>query len=101
MTDEGTQVQPDVADIAAGESTLSFRPRGTYAGHRAFGSGDGAVLVEPGLVHQLRSAAELATHEQRCTGGLLFGRRWADDQGAYLVVSGFVEAGPDASSGGD
>ena len=92
MTPEGAQVQPGGAEIP-------FRPRGTYAGHRAFGSGDGAVLVEPGLARQLRSAAELATQERRCAGGLVFGRRWVDDRGGYLVVSGFVEAGPDASSG--
>jgi hypothetical protein len=94
VTDEQAPGQPDVEQV-----TVPFRPRGSYAGYRAFGGGDGAVLVEPGLARQLRFAAELATGERRCTGGLLFGRRWADDQGAYLVLSGFTETGPDEDGG--
>ena len=94
MTDEGAPFQPGTEQI-----TVPLRPRGTYAGYRAFGGGDGAVLVKPEVARELRSAAEFATQERRVTGGLLFGRGWADDQGAYLVIDGFVEAGPGENSG--
>ena len=92
MTEDGAPLQPE-------EIAVPFRPRGTYAGYKAFGSGDGAVLVEPGVGHELRRAAEFATQEGRVTGGLLYGRGWADDQGTYLVVSGFIEGGPGENSG--
>lgn len=95
MTDEGALFQPDAEQI-----TEPFRPRSAYAGYKAFGSGDGAVLVDPEVARELRSAAEFATQERRVAGGLLFGRGWADDQGAYLVVTGFLEAGP-GENGGD
>jgi hypothetical protein len=52
------------------------------------------VLVKPAVAHELRGAAELASQERRVTGGLLYGRGWADDQGVYLVVDGYLEAGP-------
>jgi hypothetical protein len=89
MSESGTPFQP-----GADEVTVPFRGRDTYAGYRAFGSGDGAVLVKPEVARDLRRGAELATQEGRITGGLLYGRGWADDQGAYLVVNGYVEAGP-------
>lgn len=89
MSEGGTPFQP-----GADEVTVPFRGRDTYAGYRAFGSGDGAVLVKPEVARDLRRGAELATQEGRITGGLLYGRGWADDQGAYLVVNGYVEAGP-------
>ena len=79
---------------------VSFRPRREYAGYRAFGGGEGAVLIEPKLARELRSAAEFATQEGRVTGGLLYGCAALDDQGAYLVINGFVEAGP-GENGGD
>ena len=72
------------------EEADSLRPRGTYTGYKAFGAGDGAVLVEPEVVRELRHAAEFANEGKRVTGGLLFGRRWTDDDGTYLVVSGFL-----------
>ncbi|HEY6494877.1 MAG TPA: hypothetical protein VIZ43_16510 [Trebonia sp.] len=88
MTEDGA-VPP-----GAEQTTVPFRSRGAYAGYRAFGSGDGAALVDPRVVRELRSAAELATQERRVTGGLLFGHHWVDEQGGYLVINGFIEAGP-------
>ncbi len=64
-----------------------------------FGHGDGAVLVEPEVARDLRSAAEFASQERRIAGGLLYGRGWADDEGRYLVVDGFLEAGPGREPG--
>jgi hypothetical protein len=89
MTDGGTAFQP-----GAEETAVPFQPRSAYAGYRAFGSGNGAVLIKPTVTHELRNAAELATEERRVTGGLLYGALWADEQGSYLVVDGFLEAGP-------
>jgi hypothetical protein len=64
-----------------------------------FGGGDGTVLVEPAVARDLRRAAELqAPHE---TGGLLYGQVWRDGQGRYVLVDGFVQAGPDAGKTGE
>ncbi len=92
MNDEG-------ADPGAEGIAVPYRPRGRYTGYKAFGSGEGAVLVEPRVSHELRSAAEFAAQERRVTGGLLYGRGWSDEQGAYLVISGFLEAGPGENRG--
>jgi hypothetical protein len=89
MTDGGAIFQPGEEEV-----TVPARPRSRYTGYRAFGTGDDAVLLRPEVAHRLRSAAEYATQEQRVTGGLLYGRGWVDDDGAYLVVDGFLEAGP-------
>jgi hypothetical protein len=89
MTDGGAAFQPGQGDPA-----LPFRPRGAYVGHEVFGHGDGAVLVEPEVARDLRSAAEFASQERRIAGGLLYGRTWTDGDGRYLVVDGFLEAGP-------
>jgi hypothetical protein len=89
MTDDGAAFEPGVA-----EATAPFRPRVAYVGYRAFGSADGTVLVDPKITRQLRSAAELAAAERRIAGGLLYGRSWNDDQGPYLVIEGYLEAGP-------
>jgi hypothetical protein len=95
MTDgAGGAFQPGAEEIV-----VSFRARAAYVGYRAFGSSDGAVLVDPAVAHELRSAAEFVTQERRVTGGLLYGRGWADDQGAYLVVDGYLEAGPGENRG--
>jgi hypothetical protein len=94
MTEDGTAFQP-----AADEVTVPFRSRGAYTGYRAFGSGDGAVLIAPSVVHHLRSAAERATAERRIAGGLLYGRGWADEMGTYLVIDHYLEAGPGENSG--
>ena len=94
MTEGGAVIRPGAEEIP-----VPYRPRNAYTGYKAFGSADGAVLVEPGVTHGLRKAAELATAERRFTGGLLYGRGWVDDQGAYVVVSGFIEAGPGENSG--
>lgn len=76
-----------------------FRPRSAYVGHEVFGLGDGAVLVEPEVARDLRSAAESASLERRIAGGLLYGRVLADQEGKYLVVDGFLETGPGESRG--
>jgi hypothetical protein len=89
MTDGEAGFQP-----GAEETRIPFRARGAYAGYRAFGSGDGAVLVEPQVARRLRSAAEFATQERRIAGGLLYGHGWEDEQGSYLVIDGYLEAGP-------
>jgi len=94
MTDGGAAFQAGTED--AGDL---YRPRGEYAGYRAFGSGDGAVLIDPHVTRELRSAAESATLERRITGGLLFGSGWADEQGQYLVITGYLEAGPGENRG--
>jgi hypothetical protein len=94
MTDGGSPFQPGTEEVA-----VPFRPRSGYAGYRAFGSGDGAVLVKPEITRELRSAAEFATQERRIAGGLLYGRGFADEQGAYLVIDGYLEAGPGENSG--
>ncbi|MGH3297118.1 MAG: hypothetical protein ACRDP7_35520 [Trebonia sp.] len=92
MTDGGAAFQP-------GGGEPPFRPRGAYVGHEAFGHGEGAVLVDPEVARDLRSAAESASQERRIAGGLLYGRVWSDDDGRYLVVDGFLEAGPGENPG--
>jgi hypothetical protein len=87
------------AGSGPGQGNLAFRPRSAYVGHEVFGHGDGAVLVEPEVARDLRSAAEFASQERRISGGLLYGRVLADDQGKYLVVNGFLEAGPGENRG--
>jgi hypothetical protein len=94
MTDGEAAIQPD-----ADEVNVPFRPRGSYAGYRAFGSSDGTVLLDPEVARNLRTAAEFATQEGRITGGLLYGRGWADDQGFYVVIDGYLEAGPGENRG--
>jgi hypothetical protein len=98
MTDEGAPLLPG-AEYSAEGVAVPYRPRGEYAGYQAFGDGEGAVLLDPKVARELRSAAESATQEGRVTGGLLYGRGWSDDQGTYLVITGFVEAGPGENSG--
>jgi hypothetical protein len=88
MTDGGA------FEVDQGEPTLPFRPRGAYIGHQVFGDGDSAVLIDPEVARDLRSAAESARQERRIAAGLLYGRGWTDDEGDYLVVDGFLEAGP-------
>ncbi len=95
MTDDAATFTPGLAQTPA-----LFRRRGLYLGFRAFGDSGGAVLIDPRVARELRSAAEFATQEHRVTGGLLYGRRWTDDEGGYLVVSAFLDAGP-RESGGD
>jgi hypothetical protein len=88
MTDGGAVFQP-----GARRAPVPLRPRSVYAGLDAFGDGDGAVLVEMRVSRNLRLAAESATQEGRIAGGLLYGRGFVDEKGAYLVVSGYLEAG--------
>ena len=68
-------------------------PRSSFVAHEAFGHGSGAVLVAPDVASDLRSAAEMASRERRIGRGLLYGTSWSDDEGPYLVVNGFLEAG--------
>ena len=84
--------QEQVHDQPKAELRLVFKPRSTYDGHEVIGQGDGAVLVDPVIARDLRSAAESATQEGRLGGGLLYGRGWTDDDGSYLVIDGFREA---------
>jgi hypothetical protein len=89
MTDGGAAFQP-----GQGEDPVPVRPRSAFVAHEVFGHGAGAVLVEPEVARDLRASAELARQERRIAGGLLYGRPWADDEGHYLVVDGFLESGP-------
>ena len=94
MTDGVAAFQP-----GTGGAPAPVRPRSAYARHEAFGAGDGAVLVDPQVARNLRRAAESATQEGRIAGGLLYGRCFADEQGTYLVISGYLEAGPGENRG--
>jgi proteasome lid subunit RPN8/RPN11 len=77
---------------------IPFRRRTAFGGYLAFARQEHTVLVEPSAAHRLRRAAEQAwPHE---TGGLLAGRALRDADGAYVAVSGFVEAMPEAGSPG-
>ena len=89
MTDGGAAFQP-----GQGDGAVPVRPRSAFVAHEVFGHGAGAVLVEPEVARDLRASAELARQERRTAGGLLYGRPWADDEGPYLVVDGFLESGP-------
>jgi hypothetical protein len=57
--------------------------------------------MDLGIEQRLRSAAKSATRERRVAGGLLYGRGWTDDQGSYVVVDGFLEAGPREENSSD
>jgi hypothetical protein len=94
MTDHAAPFQP-----GREPTPVPFRSRAEFAGYKAFGSGHGAVLMDVETERRLRSAAESATQRRRAAGGLLFGHGWTDDQGGYLVIGGFLEAGPEGSSG--
>ena len=91
MTDGGAAFQPGEGE---GDDAVPVRPRSAFVAHEVFGHGAGAVFVEPEVARDLRASAELARQERRITGGLLYGRSWADDEGPYLVVDGFLESGP-------
>ena len=72
-------------------------PRSGYAPHLAVIShsvGSKTVLVEPTTAKALRDAARKALPKE--TGGLLSGRLLRDSEGQYVLVSGFVQAGPSA-----
>jgi hypothetical protein len=71
---------------------VPFRPRAAFDRYHLFGDGDTAVLVEPAAAGHLRAAAHKAQPLE--TGGLLSGRALRDADGHYVIVSGFVEAGP-------
>lgn len=94
MTDGGAAFRPGQE-----EATVPVRPRSAFVGHEVFGHGAGAVLVEPEVARDLRTAAEYASQERRIAGGLLYGRPWSDDEGPYLVVDGYLEAGPGENRG--
>lgn len=71
---------------------LPFLPRGTYAGYWKFSDGQHTLLVEPTAGSKIRAAAAQALPRE--TGGLLAGRSLCDDDGQYMLVSGFTEARP-------
>src|SRR5260370_34933674 len=52
------------------------------------------VVVEPRTAQAVRAAAHRALPKE--TGGLLSGRTLRDGEGQYVLVSGFVQAGPSA-----
>jgi hypothetical protein len=90
MTDGGGGVQPGPGE---------FNPRSSFVAHEVFGHGAGAVFVAPDVARDLRAAAEFASQHRRIAGGLLYGRGWVDDEGPYLVVDGFLAAGPGKDPG--
>jgi hypothetical protein len=94
VNDQAAPFQPGREPTA-----IPFRSRSMFAGYKAFGSGNGAVLMDIELERRLRSVAESATQERRVAGGLLFGAGWTDEHGGYVVIEGFIEAGPGAASG--
>lgn len=87
MTDPGFRV--DSVRQAA-----PYRARQAFGGYQAFNGGNRAVLVEPSTAEGLREAAAKAYPME--TGGLLSGRSLRDNDGHYVLVSGFVQAGPKA-----
>ena len=62
MAEEEAPFLPGAEDSDEGIE-ISFRPRRQYAGYKAFGNGEGAVLLEPRVARELRNAAEFATHD--------------------------------------
>jgi hypothetical protein len=94
MTDGVAAFQP-----GAGGAPAPVRSRSAFEEYEAFGAGAGAVLVDPQVARNLRRAAESATQEGRIAGGLLYGRGFADERGAYLVINGYLEAGPGENPG--
>lgn len=71
-----------------------YRARSAFSGYHTFSDGHGAVLVAPPAAAGMREAAGRALPKE--TGGLLSGRTLRDSQGDYVLVSGFVRAGPGA-----
>jgi proteasome lid subunit RPN8/RPN11 len=80
------------------QPAAAFRSGTEYLGHQLFGDGDCVVLVEPETVRSLREAAEQAAPAE--TGGLLYGRTGSDENGHYVLVSGFVQVSRDVSRPG-
>lgn len=87
MTDPGFRVDSI-------RQTDPFRARAAFGGYQVFHDGNRAVLVEPAAAAGLRDAAQKAHPKE--TGGLLSGRTLRDSDGQYVLVSGFVQAGPGA-----
>jgi Prokaryotic homologs of the JAB domain len=76
--------------IESRQQTAPFLARDTFSDYYRFGDAKCAILVEPAAALAMRAAAEWALPRE--TGGLLSGRALHDDQGSYVVVSGFIEA---------
>ena len=87
MTDPGFRVESI-------RQAAPFRARAAFGGYQTFCTGNRAVLVEPTTAQGLRDAARKAFPME--TGGLLSGRILRDSGGQYVLVSGFVRAGPSA-----
>lgn len=86
MTDPGFRI------VEQRQRTVPFLPRRTYAEYWKFSDREHTLLVEPEVASQIRWAAEEAYPDE--TGGLLAGRSLCDDEGRYVVISGFIEARP-------
>ena len=80
--------------IEGRQQTAPFLARTTFPDYHLFSDATCAVLVEPNTARDIRAAAVRALPRE--TGGLLSGRALRDDHGGYMVVSGFIEAAPNA-----
>jgi proteasome lid subunit RPN8/RPN11 len=87
MTEPGFRVE-------GRQQTVPFLVRSTYSNYHYFPDKKCAVLVKPEAARGMRVAAARALPVE--TGGLLSGRALRDDDGSYVVISGFVEAPPNA-----
>lgn len=77
---------------------LPFVPRQAYADYWKFSDRTRTLLIEPGTAGRIRAAAERALPNE--TGGFLAGRSLCDEDGRYVVVSGFAEARPGSGAPG-
>jgi hypothetical protein len=80
--------------IEGRQQTAPFLARSTFPDYHSFGDAACAVLVRPDAARDMHDAAVRALPRE--TGGLLSGRALRDDLGSYVVVSGFIEAPPNA-----
>jgi proteasome lid subunit RPN8/RPN11 len=71
-----------------------FRPRAAHAEYIVFRTGELDVCVRPEVAARLRECARQALPRE--TGGLLAGRILRDDEGPYVVVTGWGAARPEA-----
>ncbi len=87
MTEPGFRVE-------GRQQTAPFLARNTFYSYHYFRDAKCSVLVKPEAARGMRAAAVRAQPHE--TGGLLSGRALRDDEGSYVVISGFVEAPPNA-----
>lgn len=84
--------------ILEARDMLPWRSRRAFAKYVAFSGDRGNVFIKPGLLAMMRARAEQALPAE--TGGLLAGRVFRDERGAYSVVLNFGEAPPGAGGPG-